>query len=318
MTDEGRFQLPDGTEVALVLPPAGDVLGDQIRQGSYEVAPAHRLVLDLLGPGTVLVDAGAHIGTLSTPAAARGATVVAVEPNPVNAALLRSNTAGQDVTVVEAALGAIPGTVSFLADGAWGRVVDGTAAGAATVQVVTGRELLGVLGRPPDVVKLDVEGFEIEAIAGMAPLLTHRPPLIFESNAYALALRGRSTAELLGSVERLGYSIYRIEPEGRLVTIDAALHQGLAYIDCVGLVDVPESLVDWRVLPRPTADAVAVEVAAQARDRLVDLRRWVVSSLAGAPDDVRCHPRTLAALAMLRRDPDRRVRWAARRLSHRW
>lgn len=46
-----------------------------------------------LGPGAVVVDAGAQIGTFTLLAAATGARVVALEPSPLNLPLLRRNLA---------------------------------------------------------------------------------------------------------------------------------------------------------------------------------------------------------------------------------
>ena len=313
MTDEGRFLLPDRTEVVLGLPPAGDVLGDQIRRGTYEVAPAHRLVLDLVGPGALLVDAGAHIGTLSAAAGARGATVVAVEPNPVNAALLRANTAPYDVTVVEAVLGQTAGTVSFLADGAWGRVVDDKAEGAVTRPVVTGRELLGTLGRPPDVVKLDVEGYEVEALEGLAPLLTGHPPMVFECNAYALALRGLRVEQLTRAVEELGYEVFRIDPPDRLSPAGTATFQTRSWIDCLAVAGPLPDHASRVVTARPGVEDIAADVAVQARDPDAPTRAWLAGALAGAPTDVRADQRVEGALRALSVDRDRRVRRAAKR-----
>lgn len=59
--------------------------------------------------GMLVFDLGAHIGGVSVACAARGATVVAVEPVPDNAALVKRNAEANEllpwVTVVEAAAG---------------------------------------------------------------------------------------------------------------------------------------------------------------------------------------------------------------------
>jgi FkbM family methyltransferase len=135
-----------------------------------------------LRQGDVVVDVGAHIGVHAPTAAARlrrlgGETVVAFEPARDSAAKLRAAEARNrlDITVVETALGAEPGTAELLADPAYDHADAGVRSlhGSGTrVQVVTvttfdawaAEARVGRL----DLVKLDVEGAELEALRGMA------------------------------------------------------------------------------------------------------------------------------------------------------
>lgn len=289
------------------LPPPGDVIGDQLRAGTYVVPPAHELVLELLTPGDVLLDCGAHIGTLTIPAARAGARVVSVEANPTNADVLARNGEGLDVRVVRAAVGATSGTVDFLFDGAWGRIVK---RGGTKVQSVTGREL----DCTPDVVKLDVEGSEIEAFTGLAPILGHHPPIVFECNAYALALRNRSAGELRRAVEALGYRLFQIETERRLVETDSDVFQARSFVDLLAVVDLPDALRDWSILPRPTPEDVSYDVAAMSKDALVSTRRWLAAELATAPAELRVNARVVESIERLRSDEDRGVRKLAKKL----
>lgn len=314
---EGVLVLADGTEIALQLPPPGDVLGDQLRAGVYEVPPAHRLALELIDETSVVLDCGAHIGTFAVPAARKGAHVVAVEPNPTNVAALTANVLDGDVVVLEAAVGAGRGSVRFVDDGAWGRVVDRRQRGARAVRSIGATELIEVLGRPPDVVKIDVEGYELEAIEGLAPLLAARPPMVFECNAYALDLRGRTASALLRSVQDLGYRLYQIETLDRLVEKDDAVFQARCYVDCLAVAELPPRLSHWQVLPRPSPDSIAIDVLAQAHDPLPMVRRWLGRALAMAPPELHRHPDVAAGLDLLRHDPDRQVRRAARSTARR-
>jgi FkbM family methyltransferase len=58
-----------------------------------------------VGHNDVVVDAGAYVGDFALKAARRARLVIAIEPNPRSAALLRENARGLgNVVVVEAAL----------------------------------------------------------------------------------------------------------------------------------------------------------------------------------------------------------------------
>lgn len=80
----------------------------------------HDFIRRSLANGGTLVDAGAHIGTMSLPQArTRGVRIVAIEPNPVALARLRFNIVANDlsnVTVVAAALSDVDGMIDFDAD----------------------------------------------------------------------------------------------------------------------------------------------------------------------------------------------------------
>lgn len=115
----------------------------------------------------LVFDVGAHAGLFTVAAARRGARVVAVEPDPDVAALLRDNVAAFDVEVVEAAVTDSGGTEtlwrvpestqtsSVIRDAAetFGRVEE------ITVEAVTLDDLAAKFGTP-DVVKLDIQGYE--------------------------------------------------------------------------------------------------------------------------------------------------------------
>ncbi|MCG8915183.1 FkbM family methyltransferase [Actinokineospora sp. PR83] len=153
-----------------------------------------------LPDGAVVVDAGANIGMFSLFAAAHspGATIIAVEPLPEAAAAVAANAAlhGADVTVVTAAVGDRAGEAEFtfypgntvmsgrFADAAedravlhaylatggtdsdlTGLVADRMAPVGRRVPVTT---LSAVIGeRTVDLLKLDVEKAEEEALAGI-------------------------------------------------------------------------------------------------------------------------------------------------------
>jgi FkbM family methyltransferase len=138
-----------------------------------------RFVLDTLEPGDLFVDIGANVGSYTVLASkVRGARTIAVEPDPVTARSLRRNIEvngiADKVSVVEAALGAHAGTVSFTV----GRDTVNRVAqeGDDPVREVGLRTFDDVLdSEVPGVIKIDVEGFEADVFKGAsAPLADTR------------------------------------------------------------------------------------------------------------------------------------------------
>ncbi len=137
-------------------------------------------------------DVGAHTGFSALIAARivgeRGA-VIALEPDPRNAAVVRANAARNgmpQIEVVEAAAWSSGGEATFKLDGeasnrSQGRVVLAGTAGSQQVKVraVSLDELVfGRQGRPPGLVKLDVEGAEGEVLKGATRTLRELKPIV--------------------------------------------------------------------------------------------------------------------------------------------
>lgn len=133
--------------------------------------------LDALHPPRFILDLGAHVGTAVAFFKLRypDAVIHAVEPDPDTFARLRANVdqfAG--VTLTQAAIAGARGT-AFLHTGAGSLASTlrplATAPRAVAVQTVTIDELLDRLGWDHvDVMKLDIEGAEYEALAACRSL----------------------------------------------------------------------------------------------------------------------------------------------------
>jgi len=141
--------------------------------GAWE--PNTRALIDTLQPGDLFVDVGAWIGPVTLWALGRGATVIAIEPDPVACGELRRNVPAA-VEVWEGAVATRSGR-AFLAanprDG--GALGDSMSRLADDGQPVTAWTLPEILnGRVPALVKIDVEGYETELCPVLAPWLAER------------------------------------------------------------------------------------------------------------------------------------------------
>jgi FkbM family methyltransferase len=127
-------------------------------------------VLHVLRPGDLFVDVGANVGSYTVLAAAvAGADVIAFEPDPDTARYLRRNVAinniADRVEIHECALGAAEGSISFtVGRDTVNKVASYTDANTRLVRIEKLDAILN--GREPTLIKLDVEGFEQQVLAG--------------------------------------------------------------------------------------------------------------------------------------------------------
>lgn len=152
----------------------------EVEAGRWEPG-ALRFVAGFLGPGALTIDLGAWVGPFSLYAAALGARVIAVEPDPAALRDLRANLAVNPelaalITVVPRAVAPAPGPVRLGARRKPGDSMSSTLlAGSAdswTAEAVTPAELARLAGVPRRLlVKLDIEGGEYGVLPELGPLL---------------------------------------------------------------------------------------------------------------------------------------------------
>jgi FkbM family methyltransferase len=202
-------------EVEVDVPPGGrvrarwdEVIGRKLlRDGSFERAEIVAM-LGTVTAGSTVIDVGANVGLVTIPLALATARVIAVEPLPQNIEQLRGNVRRNGLTnvdVVEAAAGAVDGSAVLhsAADPAFGslhEVVKHRATGDLEVTLRSLDSLWNELGRPVvNLVKIDVEGAELEVLEGGRELIaTCSPAVLVEVGDSATAVH-----ELLAS---LGYA----------------------------------------------------------------------------------------------------------------
>jgi FkbM family methyltransferase len=172
----------------------------------YEVpTDTHRLALEsyyqellvnLKRP--LIIDCGANIGLSSVWFARRfpGATVIAVEPEPENFALLLKNIAGyKNVKAFQAAISDRIATVSLdnVGNEAWAWETKESDTGP--IPTVTIPELfIEANDTVPFVVKIDIEGFEVELFRSNSEWTRNVPLIVFESHDWLFHWRGTAHA----------------------------------------------------------------------------------------------------------------------------
>jgi FkbM family methyltransferase len=141
-----------------------------------------RAMLDgILRPGATLVDVGANIGVITAAAARRvgpEGRVIAIEPAADNVAVLRENVHANrlgNVTIVAGAAGRTHESRDFYLRGGVSAVnslfPESMYATVTEVVRVTVAPLDDIVRGTADLVKIDVEGAEMDVLAGMSRLL---------------------------------------------------------------------------------------------------------------------------------------------------
>jgi FkbM family methyltransferase len=149
--------------------------------------------------GGVFVDVGANVGAYSLRAASRGMEVHSFEPVPQNVQVLRRNSEINNLTldIEEVALGSSEGTTRLAPSGASSRI---TKAGGIEVPLRT----LDSFNLPRlDLLKVDVEGYELEVLRGAGDTLARcHPAMMVEMHHWVGA---ESEAAIFEMLSRLGY-----------------------------------------------------------------------------------------------------------------
>jgi len=216
------------TSVGYVLCPASDypLLATLVDVGELELG-TRKLIQKLLRPGDTFVDVGANVGMHTLAAAiamqAQG-RIVAFEPHPTTHDLLRKSLllngfAGIAETHQAAVSNQVGQLPLFLGPTSGHHSLyspeGSTGAMASTIDVPLVR-LDDVLNAnaPVDLIKIDVEGAELEVIEGAAATIRRNveAALIVEFGSSHLRRTGRTTGDWLSAFEKFGLQFRAIEP----------------------------------------------------------------------------------------------------------
>ena len=211
----------------------------ELALGTYEV-PIQNIFAQHLKSGDVFYDIGANVGFFSIIAAKLvGDTgkVYAFEPGEENAKSIRHNAqlnSFSQIEVIEKAVSHTSGEGQLLLAEYSGGHALATAdappdlAGEVTVDLVSIDDLIAQKKiKPPNFVKVDVEGAELDVLKGMRETIkTHQPTIIYEVDDGDRTGYERKYRELANFFESLNYQV--AQTENSYDTIDWCVGHAIA------------------------------------------------------------------------------------------
>jgi FkbM family methyltransferase len=175
-------------KLAAVAPPVTTpygfkLIGDRFMSNPVYEKEEIEVFIQNLKHAAICVDIGANVGLYTCLAASLGTPVIAIEPLPRNLELLHRNLAANGFTSVEVlplGLSNEMGTRRLFGTGGCASFAPGWAGSSGkrfqSVQVSTLDSIVtGLPKRGPMLIKMDVEGFELEVLSGSGMTLTMVP-----------------------------------------------------------------------------------------------------------------------------------------------
>lgn len=218
----------------LEVDPADRLVGARLRRRGVWSRAETVLYERCLRAGDTVVDCGAHVGYFTLIFARRvgvGGAVFAFEPEPRNAELLERNVARNgyaNVTVVASALsrGRGESTLSLargnLGDHRLGRKLAGRR--EITVPTTSLDAYFVSAERPPDFIKLDVQGGEPAVLDGAREILSRSPRLAILTEFWPVVMReaGEDPRHFVERIVEGGFSIAVLEESGAVTPVVTA------------------------------------------------------------------------------------------------
>jgi FkbM family methyltransferase len=224
-TDVGELWLPADDRV---------ILPYMRSAGTWEPSEAN-LLRSLLGPRSRFLDVGANVGYFSALAAkcSPDGSIDAVEPEPRSVSLLRFNlwTLAPHARIWPVGLGVRRGVVGLRVEtGNPGNTMvdDGGTGATRLAALVRGDELFA--GQRFDVIKVDVQGYEIDVIQGLEDTLraSRKVCVLVEFFPDSMRERGLSPIEALRIYRSMGFDRV-VDVAGKLLRLDDEEILGLCH-----------------------------------------------------------------------------------------
>jgi FkbM family methyltransferase len=209
-----------------------------LERGRHYEPDVSLMMCQLVEPGDLVVDVGANagfftalLGVLTGPTG----RVLSFEPGANNLGRLKNNIALNklaNVTLIEQPASNVPGDITFFinsddsgGNALWdvgtfpGNVKSAAAPQSLTLRATTLDVEVERLGRGmPKLIKVDVEGAELQVLLGSAKMLAgcKVPFVIAEYHPFGLVKMGTSPEALRGFMESLGYSAFAMYYDGAM------------------------------------------------------------------------------------------------------
>jgi FkbM family methyltransferase len=204
------------------------VIGVLLALRRYERAEL-AFVASQIRPGMTAVDVGANVGLFTAvlaEAVGASGTVVALEPDPENFGYLQQTIAlnqFRNVRAVQAAAGEAAGSLTLHTNsgnrGDHRLYRTALADGEVPVEVLPVDVVLERAGiATVEFVKIDVQGYEAKALAGMARTLRQSPGVVvlMEFWPHGLRCAGSDPLQLLNGLREMGFGVSLLGPGGAL------------------------------------------------------------------------------------------------------
>ena len=223
-------------------------MGDALEPGTV------RVIRSILQPGDLAIDVGANVGAMLLPMAERvgpEGRLIACEPSPTCMQALRKtsvlNGLEAALTLHQVAVGSTDGFAMLYmgSNCSLNSIVElPSADGAMKVQVRRLDEIV-----PPDLcpslVKIDVEGFELEVLRGMREIVDRSPDIVViaEYGPTHLSRKEISPEEWIAEFESFGFDLWTIDETNGMLS--KASVETLRGIYSVNILMVRGTLAQW-------------------------------------------------------------------------
>jgi len=211
----GIAMIVDGLEMHTIITPRKDVLMYWEGYESHVVS----LFCSLLRKGMTVVDIGASLGYYTLLAAKRvgeNGLVYAFEPNPYRFEGLLKNIKVNNWKNVKPFQFAVSDFEREIKIEGGGSFAIKSTSYSFTVNTVS----LDSLQTDPDIIKIDVEGAELNVLRGMGRILEKgNAKIICEVHPSSLLSLGYSTTDILDLLKQYNYNIYLISESGGLTPV---------------------------------------------------------------------------------------------------